>query len=613
MARTCVDQQVKNADGTTTTRTANGAKITRPALKRNPSSANRLAAVAAGNNAAAKLYPLTRSKTADPTPTHLDQPGSSPTKPSPKQQSAPKAPKPLPFQSSIYCSAACAQTDAGRSTEAYKDIARTFSYDFSGLPLDSINTHGVPITDRGNPYAPPSPLFVSSSDTDSSTTGGPDSGPACSAPNNLGFFRMSREGPDDAWNDVQRQRRSSMNPAIQPISLVRYQSNTSAQGWGDVSSDSLSSLWNTTASEQELNLARSTSNGPKSRSVAFAPTAAGERDGLGYNRRSSSNSSDRSGAPIPSRPIMARSNLSHTSLAASPPNSVPPVGSAPNETLDLLRNYATAFPVRDASGRSQSYCQKGFASPGSQSSQGLAGIISDSRRSSVSVAHMQQQNTGTIRAKSRSASNAAPTWDSYGRDEVNALNARAAARAMPCKASVDTQDCTPKQSLEVENGQWKIKYHSHVRPVPKRATSSSSSSCSQRSSDAASTELRKGVSIDTRPHLGTSFSSTTHARTPLAPTAMPPPAAIPFHRSTTSTATPSSSVPARGSSSAGMPDLATLRIGSSGCAPYTSSDNAMCVKQGFDWSAHEKKGGKTYEIPNGIKIDRSKAGLFYFQ
>jgi len=39
----------------------------------------------------------------------------------------------------------------------------------------------------------------------------------------------------------------------------------------------------------------------------------------------------------------------------------------------------------------------------------------------------------------------------------------------------------------------------------------------------------------------------------------------------------------------------------------------MCVKQGFDWSAHEKKGGKTYEIPNGIKIDRSKAGLFYFQ
>ena len=599
---------MKNADGTTTTRTANGAKTTRPALKRNTSSANRLAAVAAGNNAAAKLHPLTRSKTADPTPTHVET-GYSPTKPSPKQQSASNSTKPLPFQSAIYCSASCAQTDAGRSTEAYKDIARTFSYDFSGPHLDSINTYGVPITDRGNPYAPPSPLFISGSDTESSTTGGPDSGPACSAPNSLGFFRMSREGPDDAWNDVQRQRRSSMNPAVRPASLARYQSNMSAHGWGDVSSDSLSSLWNTTTSEHELYLARSTSNGPKSRSVAFAPTAAGERDGLGANRRSLSHSFDRDGVPTPSRPMMARSNLSHTSLAASPPSSLPPVGSAPNQTLDLLRNYATAFPIRDA-GTSQSYCQKGFASPGSQSSQGLA-AIADARRASMSG--MQRTNTGTIRAKSRSASTAAPTWDSYGRDEVNALNARAAARAMPCNARADTQDATPKQSLEVENGQWKIKYHSHVHPVPQRAMSSSSSSGSRRSSDAASIDMRKGVTIDARPHLGTSFSSTTHARTPLAPTGMPPPAAIPFHRSATSTATPSSSVPARASSNAGMPDLASLRIGSSGCAPYLTSDNATCVRQGFDWSAHEKKGGKVYEIPKGIKIDRSKAGLFYFQ
>ena len=612
----CINHQVKNADGTTTTRTANGAKITRPALKRNTSSANRLAAVAAGNNAAGKLYPLTRSKTADPTPTHLDHAQSSPTKPSPKQQSAPKMIKELPFQSSIYCSSACAQTDAGRSTEAYKDIARTFSYDFSGAPLDHINTHGMPVTDRGNPYAPPSPLFISGSDTESSTTGGPDSVPACSAPNTLGFFRMSREGPDDAWNDVQRQRRSSMNPAIRPASLARYQSNTSAQGWGDVSSDSLSSLWNTTASEHELYLARSDSYGPKSRSVAFASTATGEREEQAAGRRSLSNSSDRSGAPIPSRPMMARSNLSHTSLAASPPNSLPPVGSAPNQTLDLLRNYATAFPIRDASGRSQSYCQKGFASPNSQSSQGLSGIATESRRGSISTAHMSRQNTGTIRSKQRQYSHAAPTWDSYGRDEVNALNARAAAKAVPCRAPVDTQDCTPKQSLEVENGKWTIKYHapaSHTHPIPRRATSSSSSSGSRRSSDAASIDMRKGVTIDTRPHLGTSFSSTTHARTPLAPSGMPPPAAIPFHRPTTSTATPSSSVPARASSQVGMPDLAALRIGSSGCAPYMSGDNAMCVKPGFDWTAHEKKGGKIYEIPKGIKIDRNKAGLFYFQ
>ena len=60
-----------------------------------------------------------------------------------------------------------------------------------------------------------------------------------------------------------------------------------------------------------------------------------------------------------------------------------------------------------------------------------------------------------------------------------------------------------------------------------------------------------------------------------------------------------------------MPDLATLRIGSAGCAPYL--DKETVVHHGFDWSDHERKGGKTYALPPNFKVDRSKVGLFYFQ
>jgi len=602
---------VKNPDGTTTTRTAGGAKITRPGLKRNTSSANRLAAVAA-NNAVAKLQPLTRSKTADPAPTH-EHPATTPQSPSPRKLA------PGQFQSAIYCSTQCAQADAGRSDEVNKALARTMSYDFTApqprYNLQGLVTHALPVSDHANPYAPPSPLFISGSDTESSNAGGPESGPSCSAPKNLGFFRMSKEGPDEAWHDVQRQRRSSMNPAAgRPVSLARQQSNVSVSnhGWADASSDSLSSLWYNTSEHDAL--ARSISNGPKPRNVSFVehqPT-----------RRSMSSSSDRS-APIPAaRPIVSRSNLSHTSLAASP--SQP--GSVPDQSLNLLNSYAAGFASSKAAGSAHSFT-KGFVHPSSSSSHG-SGVSTplDSRRESMNAAAMQRPLNGTIRAKSRqSRPETAPTWDSFGRDTVNAVNARAAARAVTCPITADSleaheHDCTPKQSLEVAHGQWRVK-HGETRPLNHRSRSSASdtSSTSRRSSNTSSVGAHKsspGMPIRHHPLLSTSVSST-HGRTPLAHGAMPPPPAIPIRANTT----PSSSVPIRASSTVHfsdnhpIPDLAALRIGSSGCAPYLSTDTAKAAraKSGFDWTAHEHSGGKLYTLPKGLKVDRSKAGLFYFE
>jgi hypothetical protein len=61
-----------------------------------------------------------------------------------------------------------------------------------------------------------------------------------------------------------------------------------------------------------------------------------------------------------------------------------------------------------------------------------------------------------------------------------------------------------------------------------------------------------------------------------------------------------------------LPDLAAMRIGAPTPLVGLSHDNASVPKSGFNWTEHEKKGGKTYELPKGLKIDRSKAGLFYF-
>jgi hypothetical protein len=80
---------------------------------------------------------------------------------------------------------------------------------------------------------------------------------------------------------------------------------------------------------------------------------------------------------------------------------------------------------------------------------------------------------------------------------------------------------------------------------------------------------------------------------------------------------PPSSIPSRSSST--VPDLAALRIGSSTCAPYLSSDyetsSTSVPKEhagSFNWSDFEKNGGKTYEVPKALKMNTTKAGLFFF-
>lgn len=583
---------IKKSQGTTTVR---------PPLRRNTSSANRLAAVAAGNNAVAKLQPLTRSKTADPTPTQTNLVESTKTSPQSPALTSPPSASPQKrdagFHSAIYCSKTCALQDAGRSTAAYKDIARTLSCDFSdgqGVTMSRISTFGMAVTDKTN-YAPPSPLFISGSESESSNAGA--DGPACSAPNTLGFFGLAREGPDDAWHDVhrqQQQRRSSMHPSIRPSSVARRQSQASTNhGWGDVSStDSLSSLWNTGMSEADLNLARSVSTGPKSR-VTFV-AGSGKPEGVEkLYKRSMSSSSGRS-APIPARPVLSRSNLSHTSLGHSPSAPIPPeFGSAPDHTLGLLHSYHNAFAVRTGSG-SSSHKQKGFVFPSSMNS--TTSTPSESRRGSGASPPLQRPTSGTIRAKSRSNGIACEkTWDAYGREEVEASQARASAKAMGIAQNgrQEGNDYTPKQSLDMENGQWKIRY-SAVSPESRKMKNRSRSIVSRRSSDEEDIDPITGMTITSRPMLSTSVSSTSHSRTPLASTTMPPPTAMPMRRK--NSATPNNSVPSRTHSTATMPDLAALRVGS----------------QGNIWSGVEKSGGKMYEIPAGLKVDRNKAGLFFF-
>jgi len=249
------------------------------------------------------------------------------------------------------------------------------------------------------------------------------------------------------------------------------------------------------------------------------------------------------------------------------------------------------------------------------------------------------------------------TWDEFGLSEVEANNARARARrsadaaAAPFvgglsvpKEFTDGSDITPKQSLEVENGKWKVKHAlSNHGTIKQRRRKENSPTLTHTSSSSSEGE-------DARPTVVTSrsfnFSSQvshrpSHPRTRShnADQEMPPPSVIPVRstiglvrldspnistpRAIVPTPRPAaehaSSVPAnvymhslRGSH-ATLPDLAALRLNSidgARCAPFPGAGEY--VKPGFSWAEHEAKGGKMYELPSGMKIDRSKAGLFYF-
>ncbi|WRT69814.1 uncharacterized protein IL334_006805 [Kwoniella shivajii] len=606
--------RVKNPDGTTTTRTANGQKVTRPGLKRNPASAARLAAL----NATSKMQPLTRSKTTDATSPSVESPPKSA-----EESSSPQSHKLVTFRtnnnntcstgfkSSIYCSKQCMEQDAGKSSEAYANIARTLSYDFShAFPLD---TPGVTVPDHArSPYGPPSPLFVSGSDTESSAAsnaGGlqDHSGPASSAPKFMEYFRLGKEGPDEAWKAVQRDRRSSMQPSVNRSGAINHPST-----------ESLSSLWN---GDYELALGRSVSGSGKMR--AMTPFQMPDREtggpgaATGNGTRSYSISSEQS-APIPATRVpLRRSDLSHTSLAASPSSMqgvpIPPeFGSAPSHTLDLLQSYAHAFPVRSPSGLSTSV-QRGFVFPGSTT---MSPAPSESRRSSIS-----RPVSGTVRAKSRTEA----TWDSFGKEAVEEKNYKsfckktgqsqsqstATAMSVPDnyrgRTEYSLHDNTPKQSLEKGVGGWKIKYFQPSSTLIDRSGTirrdrSASSDNSSRSNGSQANS--SGMTIPRSSHLSSSNSTAT-ARTPLT-SRMPPPATLPNRPSTT---VPSSSL--SGSSGLPLPDIANLKIEAGGCGIESNS----MPKNGFNWESSEKKGMKTYQIPDApqFKLDRNKAGLFYFQ
>ncbi|OCF34339.1 hypothetical protein I317_05516 [Kwoniella heveanensis CBS 569] len=585
--------RVKNPDGTTTTRSANGQKVTRPALKRNPNSAARIAAM----NATSKMQPLTRSKTNDAAvPSHLESAKSDET--SPKLTRIVTQPPETPFRSSIYCSKACMDQDAGKSSEAYSNIARTLSYDFSqGFALE---TPGVAVHDHRSPYGPPSPLFVSGSDTESSAASNlglqDNSGPASSAPKFMEYFRLSKEGPDQAWQEVQRQRRSSMQPAAsRPVTQA--------------STDSLSSLWN---GDSDYLFDRSVSGSGKMR--AMTPFHIPDRESLGHGRRSVSISSEHS-APMAARQPLRRSELSQSSLAGSPSALPIPAefGSAPSHTLDLLQSYANAFPVRSPSGLSTS-CQRGFVFPGSTA---MSPNPSEQQRRSS----MSRPVSGTIRAKSRTE---AATWDNFGKHEIDEKNARSSLRratqdpAAPmsvpaqCRPELHMPDNTPKQSLEKAVGGWKIKYFAPSSSLVERSgtirdRSRSTSRSSRASSESTSSHRdasQGGIAIPSASAQLSTSSSTATSRTPLT-SRMPPPA----------------SIPARPATSA-LPDIGSLRLETGGCAiehAHTQSSmpatSTSVPRTGFNWESSEKKGMRTYELPDApkFKLDRNKAGLFYFQ
>ncbi|KAK4683495.1 hypothetical protein P7C73_g6759, partial [Tremellales sp. Uapishka_1] len=555
--------RVKNPDGSTTTRTANGQKATRPGLRRNPTSQTRLAAVAAANNTP-KIAPLTRSQTADAVAT-VEPP-----------TPAPAAPPP-PFKSTIYCSRQCAQVDAGRSSVAYEDIARTLSFDYTN-GYKSSRTYS-PTLDHMNPsahpntYGPPSPLFISGSDTESSVHSASlarrlsSAGPAASAPKTMEYFRIQRDDPEDAWREREHQRRSSMAapsnpvrlnaPITAPPPLNRAKSQHSHSG---ASSDSLSSLWHT---DGELHVARSVSGSGALRGMTPMKSE---------NRRSMSISSDGSmtGIGIPTRPNgLPRSNLSQTSLAHSPGSSVsqsltipPEFGSAPSHTVSLFQSYASAFPIRDPSGTSASYTHRGFALP-------------TPRRDSASSTSFRP-SAGTIRAKSRSEA----TWDSFGKQTVQAKNRKSVA------AKAEADGATPTQSLAVEDGRWRIRYGGE------RAGSTTERSRS-RSSD--SNHHMNGIAIPRHavpngPHNGhanLSASTYTQSKTPQGMTA-----------------------------SQTLPNFNGLSIHAHGRPPAQtppSSHNGSVPRSTWNWDKLEKQGGKTYELPKGLMASGNKGGLFYFQ
>ncbi|WVQ77564.1 hypothetical protein IAR50_007252 [Cryptococcus sp. DSM 104548] len=617
--------RVKNADGTTTTRNAKG-KVTRPPLRNSNSSSQSTTT----STTTTPLPPLARPKTTDGTiPTSTSTAAGTVSSPEialpstslastfastpgsiHSTSSVPTAP---PFHSPIYCSRECQAQEAGRSDETYKELARTMSFDFSHAfhsPEHELELVPVPIRDRErgvrSPFAPPSPVGTGS-DTESSNSAGlqgssgeegePSRAPrggaeeAASAPKIMDYFRFSKGGPDQAWKEVSlsRQRRSSMQP-----SAYGAYGHTTPGGQSE--------------SGSEMNFARSMSGGGRLRGMT--PVTERRASGVGA-------SAERA-VPIPVRPL-ARSNLSQTSLGAngasvsSQHSMLPPeFGSAPTHTLGLLQSYASAFPVRSSCNTPNSFSQRGstpqrgFIFPEAPLPPTTSATRSPSppdyetlRRDSASS--ISRSQGGTIKAK-----RSEPTWDSFGREEVQAQSARQNRRsgggggadstpvAVPRRGSRTARDPsvgrenTPRQKMEKDGQGWRY-VPSTSPPVASGTGVGRSGTVRRKSAEEQSRAVQIGHGRP--PQLSTSSSGYTPG-----------------------SHTPSSSrfLPTRATLAPAEPDMAGLTLGEAGEKMGTvgvGMGQSVPKRIGFNWD--ETMGVKTYELPG--KVDKNQKGLFYFQ
>lgn len=361
-------------------------------MRRGPNSASRLGA------AAQRPQALTRTKTNESAGQPSQERQADPSTPIPPI--TPPIPKSAPFTSQIYCSQACAKHEADRST----DLARRMSVD-SSLHLVTSNLPTSSGSKR-SPNGPSSPLYISgSSDTSSSGNEANAAQAATSAPN---FFDIHRDA-EEAWREVNRQRRSSVHPSFRPgpatgFGMRRDTSQSSGSfTTGERSSDSLNSVW-VEGAGADLHLGRTVSGqGVKRMSpVTEHVPMTGRWPIMGFN-------SSRTSASLSS---------SHGSDHLIPAE----FGSAPEHTLNLWHSYTNAFSHRDTN-PSVPRISTTPTHPGMP------------RRTSSST--LQRPIGGTIRAKSKTD----VSWDSFGLNEVNSKKKSEKVQVV--------ESSTPKQHISI--------------------------------------------------------------------------------------------------------------------------------------------------------------------
>ncbi|BEI82667.1 hypothetical protein CcaverHIS002_0305350 [Cutaneotrichosporon cavernicola] len=618
--------RIKNPDGTTTTRTANGVKTTRPTLRPVP----RLANPAVGAKLA-KVVPKAPAPSATQPPPLTTSPSSSGSgnnvpSASPKIDAIKVVtpPPPEPFVSSIYCTRECADKDAGSSSANATDLSRALGVGFTYS--DALVAAGLHVSPSA---APPSPLLGSDTDSSNGVRGVARTPDAFgSMPKTLDFFRLARDSPDDAWRES-RTLRPQVDVSVQQ-QMMRQRSSGPRSASG-TSSDSLASLWN---GDQDNNSRRSSSN--VGSLCAMTPMHTLTPDSMASARRSMSSSSDGSGIQ---RAALTRSALSHTSLGglSSPAlcAAQQEVGSAPSHTAYLMQAYASGFPARDG---------------GAMSPPLLAGSATpDSRSTSVSIAPVPQRSTsGTIRCMRTRQGSTGATWDSFGKAEIRDRARRNTGcsengfvvGSLPQSPDPERRgrqnsycEVTPKQSFEIEHGGWQIRY---MTPDQQRRAASRSRSRSRDPSSrygtlspvpAASTALPLPIPVRARPGPSALASSSSTARSRTPQTGGTP---VPSRGASTVGFSPNGS---RYGSSAALPDIAGLQIGapsnslslaaaslsngtatgptSSTTSPYSASPrlSGSIPRPGFDWEKRTEH--RTYELPKGV-VQNPNKGLFYF-